>query len=172
MIDIEKMSTEQINHILFEELKKFDISSLEMNMEDNPASIQLLIEKLFKDLESCKGLFGYLAMYLSGTNLVFEGKSAEILIFCKRKKKFHLINGILDLLFLTKQIQYTVLKEDCIIAKIVDNDLVNSLTNIRTTLANAALKDEGKGLEELYKQLNTEESKKFVQQAVEKAMQK
>lgn len=101
---------------------------------DLSGNILDIADKLVNDREKFAVLLCYIAALVDGKYIRLLGELAKTSIRYKRAKKAFLPNIVLDILKFLQMIKYISVKEDEIIAEILDNDLANELNILKTNL--------------------------------------
>ena len=119
MIDYVKVLEEYIDE------SKLKIPSLEgKTFED-------VMSKLIADKESFSQMLCMLSILVGGRYITLLDDLAEASIRYKIEKKAFLLNITLDILFYLEFISYEKVTKDCILIKILNEDLANELNTMR-----------------------------------------
>lgn len=114
-------------------------------------SFKEVSEALLADKEKFAVMLSMLAVFAEGKYIRLFGDFAKESIKNKIEKKAYLPNITLDILFWLEMIQYLEVKENSIVIKILDDNLANELSIVKSKLKEQ--KTELNSVEEYYKKL-------------------
>lgn len=101
---------------------------------DLSGNILDIADRLVNDREKFAVLLCYISALVDGRYIKLLGELAKTSVRYKRAKKAFLPNIVLDILKFLQMIKYISVKEDEIIAEILDNDLANELNILKANL--------------------------------------